>query len=120
MTQERKQRAELIKKFSGFFVDLDQSRILNKVDLLMSGAGLPPASYSPTPELASQVLVEKGAYMAQEYPLKDLARKINPDLQEAAPRKPARVVIQRQRMENRLRQKQQYKLPIWSSEPMFL
>ena len=83
--QERKQREELINKFSGFFFDLDQSRLLNKVDLLMVGSGLPPASYTPTPELASQVLVEKGAYMSQEYPLKELARKINPELQEAAP-----------------------------------
>lgn len=81
-TQEKKQREELIEKYSNFFFDLQQSRLLNKVDALMTGVGLPASSYLASPELASQVPIEMGAFTPQEYPLKSLAEKINPDLLE--------------------------------------
>jgi Tfp pilus assembly protein PilO len=81
--QEKLQRAELIKKYSNFFFDLNQSRLLNRVDAIHVGAGLPAQSYLATPETASQVLVEKGVYAPPQYPLKDMAAKINPDMAEA-------------------------------------
>lgn len=75
--QEKQLREDMIKKYSLFLFDLNQSRILNKVDALMIGAGLPAASYIPTPETPSQVPVEMGAYTPPGYPLKDLALRIN-------------------------------------------
>ena len=81
-TQERKQREELIKKYSGFFFDLSQSRLLNKMDSLMIGTGLPATSYLASPEVVSQVPLEQGVFAPQQYPLKDLAVKINPSTQD--------------------------------------
>ena len=80
--QERKQREELIKKYSGFFFDLNQSRLLNKIDSLMIGTGLPATAYLASPEMVSQVPVEQGIYVPQQYPLKELVMKINPNIEE--------------------------------------
>lgn len=80
--QERTQKEELIKKYSNFFFDLDQSRLLNRIDAIHIGVGLPAQSYLASPETPSQVLVEKGVYAPPQYPLKDLAAKINPNLLE--------------------------------------
>ena len=97
-SKEENQREDLIKKYSVFFFDLDQSRLLNKMDSLTTEAGIPVVSYIATPELAAPVLVEKGVFVPQQYPLKDLAMQINPELmtesqnetgnEEAAPADP--------------------------------
>lgn len=79
--QEKQLRADITKKYSIFLFDLNQSRLLNKVDALMISAGLPPAAYIPTPEAPSQVPVEQGAYAPPGYPLKDLTLRINPNLE---------------------------------------
>lgn len=80
--QEKMQRKELTDKYSVFLTNLNQARILNRVDTLMISVGLPASSYTPTPEVATQVLVEQGTYMAQEYPIKGLAARINIDGQK--------------------------------------
>lgn len=81
--QEAGMKAEIIEKYSVFFTDIDQARILYRLDNIAVGAGLPIASYTPSPEGLSQVIVEKGFYTPPEYPLQDLAFKIAPELREA-------------------------------------
>lgn len=78
--QEAELKEDIAEKYSVFFTDIDQSRILYRVDTLAAGSGFAITSYTPAPEVISQVTVEKGSYTPLEYPLKDLAAKINPEL----------------------------------------
>jgi Tfp pilus assembly protein PilO len=83
--EERKQKEQLVKKYSVFFYDLKQNRLLNRVDAIHNAVGLVASAYTATPEMASQVPVEIGAYAPVVYPLKDLALKINPELSASEP-----------------------------------
>lgn len=73
---------DIIGKYAVFLTDVNQSRILYKVDTLALGTGLPISSYIPSTDMISPVMVEKGFYVPQDYPLKNLAFEINPELQE--------------------------------------
>jgi hypothetical protein len=80
--QEAAQKKEITEKYSGFLTDIKQSRILYKVDTLAVGTGLQISAYTPATDAISQVAVETGFYVPQDYPLKNLAYEINPALQE--------------------------------------
>lgn len=80
--QEAALKEEIRKKYSGFLTDVKQSRILYKVDALAAGTGLPISSYTPASDGISQVTVETGFYVPQDYPLKNLVFEINPALRE--------------------------------------
>jgi hypothetical protein len=49
------------------------------VDSIAVGTGFPITDYTPSSDLISQVSVETGSYAPPDYPLKDLAAKINPE-----------------------------------------
>ncbi|HWQ78556.1 MAG TPA: type II secretion system protein GspM [Anaerovoracaceae bacterium] len=76
--QEADLKDEINDKYAAFLTDIDQSRILYRVDSLAMATGFPITDYSPSPDMVSQVSVETGFYAPQGYPLKDLAVKINP------------------------------------------
>jgi cell division protein FtsB len=80
--QEASLKEEITEKYSGFLTDIKQSRILYKVDTLAAGTGLPISTYTPVSDAISQVSVETGFYVPQDYPLKNLALEINPPLKE--------------------------------------
>ncbi|HYE68572.1 MAG TPA: hypothetical protein VEA58_08170 [Anaerovoracaceae bacterium] len=80
--QESALKDDIIEKYAIFLTDIKQSRILYKVDTLATGTGLPISSYVPALDVISPVMVETGFYVPQDYPLKDLAFEINPELRE--------------------------------------
>ena len=87
--QERLQKEDLLHKYSVFFNDLNQARLLNKMDALMTSTGLTASSYAPSPETVAQVPLEQGFYQPLQYPIMGLAAKINPELQSADPNEQA-------------------------------
>jgi Tfp pilus assembly protein PilO len=77
--QEARLKEEIAGKYSAFLTDIKQSRILYRLDSLATAAGFPITDYMPSSELVSQVTVETGFYTPQDFPLKNLALKINTD-----------------------------------------
>ncbi len=75
-------REALADKYSVFFADLNQSRLLYKLDTLMLNAGITVSSYIPSPETAAPVPLEQGSFLPVNYPLLDLAKEIQPSLHQ--------------------------------------
>lgn len=78
--EEKKQKQILIEKYKMFFYDLNQERILYKLDSLIAGAGFTIDTYSVAPLTASPILYPIPQYTPVTYPLLDLASKANPSL----------------------------------------
>lgn len=75
--QETKLKEEIAEKYSAFLTDIKQSRILYRMDSYATGTGFPITDYMPSSDMISQVAVETGFYVPPDYPLKNLALKIN-------------------------------------------
>jgi|GEM_PF-1364777 len=86
---EKKLRERLIGEYSNFFYDLNQERILNKMDLLMTATGFAVNSYSPMPTVAAPIIMAKPEYTPLSYPLLDIAAKSNPSLIPAQSTEPS-------------------------------
>jgi Tfp pilus assembly protein PilO len=77
---EKKLREDLVEKYGEFMPSLDQGKLLKQLDIYTAGAGLRVSSYIPTLAVAAPVVVERGVYLPQIYPLLDLAVQVNSDL----------------------------------------
>lgn len=73
-------RKEVVKRYAVFMPELDQAKLLKRLDQYMTEAGLPVSSYLSTLPVATPVMVEQGTFVPQTYPLLELAIKANPDL----------------------------------------
>ena len=78
--EESQKKTLLTEKYKQFFYDLNQERILYKLDTLMAGAGFAVTSYTSTPTIAAQILFPAPVYYNISYPLLDLASRANPSL----------------------------------------
>jgi len=78
--EENKQKLLLVEKYKMFFYDLNQERILYKLDSLIAGAGFAVTTYSTAPLTASPILYPAPQYIPVTYPLLELASKANPSL----------------------------------------
>lgn len=80
--EERTEKAKLSEKYSMFFYDLNQERILNKLDTLLVNSGLNISTYTPTGTAAVPITVSEPVYVPLDYPLLEVASKINSSLSE--------------------------------------
>ena len=82
--EEQNTRKTISNKYSMFLFEINQERILYKLDTLIANSGLPVASYSNTTAVASPIVFPTPTYTPITYPLLDLASKVNPSLALAA------------------------------------
>ncbi len=75
--EELKQKSLLVDKYKVFFCDLNQERILYKLDSLIVGSGFSVATYTPTPAVAAPITFPAPQFTPMTYPLLDLASKSN-------------------------------------------
>jgi hypothetical protein len=80
--EEPVEKAKLVNKYKMFFDDLNQERILYRVDTLLINSGFNVSSYALTKTVASQIIANKPVYTSLTYPLFEIASKINPSLVE--------------------------------------
>jgi hypothetical protein len=78
--EEQNKKQQLIDKYKMFFYDLNQERILYKLDTLIVSTGFTVTNYTPTPVAAVLNTVPVPQYTPVTYPLLDLASKTNPGL----------------------------------------
>ncbi len=78
--EEKDKKQFLIDKYKLFFYDLNQERILYKLDTLITSTGFTVNNYTPTPVKAVLNIVSVPVYTPVTYPLLDLASKTNPTL----------------------------------------
>jgi hypothetical protein len=76
--QEKAEKKKLADKYKMFLGDLNQERILYKLDTLLIESGFNVSSYALTKTAAAQIVVNKPVYTPINYPLLELASKINP------------------------------------------
>lgn len=77
---EGEQKAKLVEKYMIFFYEINQERILNKIDSLIASSGISVTAYTPTPINVGQISVEKPSFLSLNYPLQDLAGRTNPSI----------------------------------------
>lgn len=80
--EEKQLKVNLSEKYKPFFSELNQERILYRLDTLMQESGLPVVSYNPERIRVSNISVEKGQYEPLNYSLLDHASIVNPALKE--------------------------------------
>jgi Tfp pilus assembly protein PilO len=80
--EENKQRMQLTDKYKTFFYEINEERILHRLDTLFIGANLTVSDYQQTIPEADEIAIIKSDYTPLNYPLLDLARKVNPTLAE--------------------------------------
>ncbi len=78
--QENAENQQLTEKYRMFFYDLNQERILYKLDSLLAESGLNITSYVTAKASASQITAVMPEFMPLYYPLLGVASKINPSL----------------------------------------
>ncbi len=75
--EEKEMKAELVEKYRPFFYELNQERILYKLDDLMIESGFQVISYVTSDDSVSGIAIPKGTYTPPNYPLLNLASVIN-------------------------------------------
>lgn len=78
--QSDARKTELTKKYSTFLYALDDSKLLNQMDGLLTANGLISNSYQQSQEVLEKVELPKSDYTPFQYSLLDTAAKLNPDL----------------------------------------
>lgn len=81
MQKEESQLRETIsEKYSMFFYDINQERILYRLDTLMINAGLPVERYANSGTAVAAISFVNPAYEPLSYPMQDLAAVVNPSV----------------------------------------
>ncbi len=82
--KEAELSSEIAAKYSNFFYEIVQERILYNLDTLILNAGLPVSRYSCSPVEAMPVELPRPEYYPLDYPLRDLAAELNPEFAKEA------------------------------------
>lgn len=90
-TQEKQMKQQLSLKYEEFFYELNQERILFKLDTLIQQSGLAVKSYSPGDKTVSSILVPKSKYTYTKYPLLNYAIVTNPSLLDSFDKGQAKI-----------------------------
>lgn len=85
LKQEKSERNHLVEKYKMFFYDLNQERVLFKLDSLLTSSGFPITSYVTAKASVAQIFTILPVYEPLEYPLLDVAQKVNPSLKKEPP-----------------------------------
>jgi hypothetical protein len=80
--QEKSEKSRLTEKYKMFFYDLNQERILYKLDSLLVNSGFSITSYVTNKASAAQIFAVSPIYEPLGYPLLDVASKVNPTLEK--------------------------------------
>ena len=78
--EEINKKNQIVEKYKGFFYEINQERILYQIDTLIAASGITLSSYTPTPADTMQIIADKGVYIPLQYPLLDMAKRVNPSL----------------------------------------
>lgn len=78
--EDRTQRQNLTLKYKLFFGALKEDRLLNQLDILMRAAAFKVSGISISEKTVTTIDLAKGAYTPNQYPLSDLANKVNPPI----------------------------------------
>lgn len=78
--QEKQLKQKLSLKYQIFFYELNQERILYKLDTLIQQSGLSVKSYTPADKIVSSISVPQSKYTYTKYPLLNYAIETNSTL----------------------------------------
>ena len=77
---EAAKRLELKEKYQLFLYDIDESKLLYKLDSLMPPAGFVTESYEQSEHTVGKIAFSASPYTYPQYSLLDTAKELNPDL----------------------------------------